>query len=302
MTKREMSKKFGFVVLWIILILFLLMPIVYIFVFPFAKSSSAKPFFSGYAKVSDALSTAIVAVITGILAYLYWRKDKILKLIDEYNDLSETRVLFWDIASKKYKKFLYLLNTGGYLYVKDQIIQYFDKVDSKIVDNGYLGKKLDMLKAKSQEQIKTKLKLYDLIIQTGFPMPSYKPHIAKFNPENIYVWIDSNINNLCVSQTTLLLFAFYCLSNSKMDEVRRKLAFFWYKWASISSKSFPKPFGFKELYERYNDSNHPELFLLTWLEIALAYRMGRSGRGKVEFLELSRYFWENRRKDDITNP
>jgi hypothetical protein len=261
---------------------------------------SLEQIFSGYSKVS----TALVATIAAILAYLYWQQDKLLKLIEEYNDLSDSRVLFWNTTGRHYKAFYCYLNSGGCSVIKDRIIESFNKVDNPIGDDE-LEKLLDELLKKCRQLIRMEkeIKLRCLIERTGFPTPNYYLNITEFRPgESVYNWVNENIKRLCDYQVTLLLFALFSLSDEKIDKMKRKLAFFWYKWANIYSQPF-RPFifetlrdKFKILRDEYKGSNLNELLLLTWMELALAYKMGKPGKGKVEFLELSKDFWEKRLK------
>ena len=74
-------------------------------------------------------------------------------------------------------------------------------------------------------------------------------------------------------------------NTERFHAIRAELAWFWDKWTPLLKTRY--------ITERY-DSAKPEVYLLLWLELALALKIGQPGRGKIELRKLAGKFQSKR--------
>ena len=70
------------------------------------------------------------------------------------------------------------------------------------------------------------------------------------------------------------------------DSNRAKLSYFWDKWMPVLKASY---------LTKHYDSSEWEIYLLVWLELALAYKVGQPGKGKIELFKLAQKFCSKKR-------
>ena len=199
-------------------------------------------------------ATLVIALGAIIATGWLWRRQHLLEMKKEYDDLAESRKIFWNNLDRAYKRF----RTGG-----------------------------------SDSKPNRPERPADLVKKEGYP-PGFKPrrgkNLLQWVNENenrlkryklwkfatcIYPGLQSE-----GEQSLACNFIALCYGEGSFDEARRKLAQFWNKWASMRR--------YRRYLYKYQDSAQEQLVMLTWLELALARRFREYGAGKVALFDIAR--------------
>ena len=219
--------------------------------------------------------SALAACFTAL--YNAFAKAKLkAEMHKEYGDMSRKRKEFWKSIEICYQR--KVQDWRKYHSMREELYEFAIRIGPPYVEGDVAKWARDELENPESDYFGRNASHKQM-----WELASYVYYPEKSNVEEMFMG-EHNFRNENDSSTSLP-------DSKELHFTRAELAWFWDKWAPLLKNPLIRKYSY--LTERY-DSSKPELYLLAWLEVALAYKIGQPGKGKVELFKLAKKFYSKR--------